>query len=210
MGMSPYKMLDNQFQTLSTDSTKCVVEIGSERGEGSTAYFRDWSHAHGLDFHTVDVTNDAQTHFTNNTAYGGVGGINFHVVETGHAWCRDVLPTLGKQIAVLYLDNFDWIDPVNLQYQWLHDQIAAYAARGVVMSNENSQEEHRLQTQYCLPYMAQQSVILIDDTYQDVNSPTGWGGKCGTAIPLMLAAGYAIVNTTQGIVCHRGIDFKYL
>jgi len=209
MGMSPYKMLDNQFQDLLADQTRLVVEIGSERGEGSTAYFRDWAHARGADFHTVDVTDDAQTHFANNSAFGGVGDINFHTVDTGHAWCRDVLPTLGKQIAVLYLDNFDWIDPVNLQYQWLHDQIAAYAARGVVMSNENSQEEHKLQTLYCLPYMAPQSIILIDDTYQDIGSPTGWGGKCGTAIPLMLAAGYAIVNTTQGIVCHRGIEFKY-
>lgn len=210
MGMSPYKMLNDQFQELQVDNSKCVVEIGSERGEGSTAYFRDWSQARGLDFHTIDVTDEALTHFTNNTAFGGIGNTKFHTVDTGHAWCRDVLPTLGKQIVVLYLDNFDWIDPNNLQYQWLHDQIAAYAARGVVMNNENSMEEHRLQTLYCLPYMAQQSIILIDDTYQDINSPTGWGGKCGTAIPLMLAAGYAIANTTQGVVCYRGIEFKYL
>lgn len=210
MGMSPYKMLDNQFQDLVADQTRLVVEIGSERGEGSTAYFRDWAQARGVDFHTVDVTDEARSHFANNVDYGGIGDIHFHTVDTGHAWCRDVLPTLNKQIAVLYLDNFDWIDPVNLQYQWLHDQIAAYAVRGVVMSNENSQEEHRLQTLYCLPHMAHQSIILIDDTYYDVTSPTGWGGKCGTAIPLMLAAGYAIANTDQGVVCYRGIEFKYL
>lgn len=208
--MAPYKMLDNHFSELHSDNSKCVVEIGSERGEGSTAYFRDWSQSHGLDFHTVDVTDNARTHFINDTKYGGVGNINFHVVDTGYTWCRDVLPTLGKQIAVLYLDNFDWIDPVNLQYQWLHDQIAAYAARGVVMNNENSMEEHRLQTLYCLPYMAPQSIILIDDTYQDVTSPTGWGGKCGTAIPLIIAAGFTVANTSQGIVCYRGLEFKGL
>lgn len=207
MGMMPYKMLDNCFQQLHTDNLKCVVEIGSERGEGSTAYLRDWTRKFAIDFHTVDVTTDAQQHFANDTE---PGAINFHVVDTGHAWCRDILPTLGKQISVLYLDNFDWIDPVNLQYQWLHDQIAAYSARGVVMSNANSQEEHRLQTEYCLPYMADQSIILIDDTYNDVCSPTGWGGKCGTAIPLMLAAGFHVANTIQGIVCYRGVDFKGL
>jgi hypothetical protein len=208
MGMLPYKILDNHFRELQVDSSKCVVEIGSERGEGSTAYFRDWVSVHSIDFHTVDVTDDALRHFINHA--GGAGDIKFHITETGHAWCRDVLPTLGKQISVLYLDNFDWIDPVNLQYQWLHDQITAYAARGVVMNNENSQEEHRLQTLYCLPYMAPQSIILIDDSWPDTTSPTGWGGKCGTAIPLMLAAGYAIANTTQGVVCYRGIEFKYL
>ena len=208
--MAPYKLLDNQFQDLQTDSSKCVVEIGSERGEGSTAYFRAYSLKRGIDFHTVDVTDDALNFFTINANAGGPNDINFHKAESGHAWCRDVLPKLGKQISVLYLDNFDWIDPNNLQYQWLQDQIASYAARGVVMSNENSQEEHRLQTLFCLPYMAPQSVILIDDTFQDIGSPTGWGGKCGTAIPLMLAAGYAIANTDKGIVCYRGIEFKYL
>jgi len=207
MGMSPYKMLDRHFQNLLTDDTKCVVEIGSERGEGSTAYFRNWSQARNIAFHTVDVTSDALMHFTNNSEFGGVGNIVFHVVNTGHEWCRDTLPTLGKQISVLYLDNFDWIDPVNLQYQWLHDQIAAYAERGVVMSNENSQEEHRLQTLYCLPHMAPQSIILIDDSYEDTSSLTGWGGKCGTAIPLMIVAGYSVANTPQGMVCYRGLDF---
>lgn len=202
--MSPYKMLDNNFQTVHTDNSLCVVEIGSERGEGSTAYLRDWAQAHGLNFHTVDVTSDAKTHFADNP-----DNINFHIVNTGHEWCRDVLPTLGKQIVVLYLDNFDWIDPVNLQYLWLHDQIAAYSARGVVMNNENSQEEHRLQTLYCLPYMAPQSIILIDDSYEDITSPTGWGGKCGTAIPLMIAAGYTVANTPKGMVCYRGLDFDH-
>jgi hypothetical protein len=204
MGMVPYKILDNCFRELQVDTSKCVVEIGSERGEGSTAYFRDWVSVHGVDFHTVDVTDDALQHFTKH--YGGAGDIKFHITETGHAWCRDVLPTLGKQISVLYLDNFDWIDPVNLQYQWLHDQIAAYAARGVVMNNENSQEEHRLQTLYCLPYMAPRSIIIIDDSWPDTTSPTGWGGKCGTAIPMMLDAGYQILIDEGKMVLYRGLE----
>jgi len=202
--MVPYKILDNRFRELQVDTSKCVVEIGSERGEGSTAYFRDWVSVHGVDFHTVDVTDDALRHFINHN--GGPGDIKFHITETGHAWCRDVLPTLGKQISVLYLDNFDWIDPVNLQYQWLHDQIAAYAARGVVMNNENSQEEHRLQTLYCLPHMAPRSIIIIDDSWPDTTSPTGWGGKCGTAIPMMLDAGYQILIDQGKMVLYRGLD----
>ena len=204
MGMVPYKILDNRFRELQVDTSKCVVEIGSERGEGSTAYFRDWVSVHGVDFHTVDVTDDALQHFTKH--YGGAGDIKFHITETGHAWCRDVLPTLGKQISVLYLDNFDWIDPVNLQYQWLHDQIAAYASRGVVMNNENSQEEHRLQTLYCLPHMAARSIIIIDDSWTDTTSPTGWGGKCGTAIPMMLDAEYQILIDEGKMVLYRGLE----
>lgn len=207
MGTRPFKMLEGQFQHLSADNSTIVVEIGSERGEGSTRFFRDWCRPRNIDFYTVDVTDEAHEHFTKNLSYGGLDGINFQKVNSGHEWCKDFLPTLGKQIKVLYLDNFDWIDPNNLQYQWQQDQIVSYADRGVTLNNENSQEEHRLQTLYCLPYMAAQSIILIDDSYQDVNSPSGWGGKCGTAIPLMLAAGYAIANTAQGIVCYREINF---
>ena len=110
---------------------------------------------------------------------------------------------MNVQIKVLYLDNFDWVDPNNLQYQWMQDQIAAYARRGIELTNENSQREHYLQTQYCLPYMSQHSIILIDDSYEDITSPTGWGGKCGTAIPLMLSAGYTIEQGPMGIVCVR-------
>lgn len=202
MGTTPYRLLEQKFQTLSTDSHKhCIAEIGSERGEGSTQFFKNWAQARNIEFHTVDVTDYARSHF------GAESGINFHVVDTGHAWCRDVLPSLGKTIKILYLDNFDWIDPNNLQYQWLQDQIAAYAERGVVMSNENSQEEHRLQAMYCLPYMDEQSIILIDDTWQDYGSPTGWNGKCGTAVPLIIEAGYTVIHGSFGVIAYRGVEF---
>ena len=209
----PYRILeDAHLPELQSDSSNCVVEIGSERGEGSTAYLRDWAAGRGMDFHTVDVTDTAQTHFANDPAFGGVGRINFHTVDAGHAWCRDTLPGLGRRIAVLYLDNFDWIWAGSEDKPGDQEQIADYARRGVVMNNENSQEEHRLQTLYCLPCMAAQSIIIIDDTFPDRRSPTGWSGKCGTAMPLILAAGYTVAARemvrTGRLVCCRGVKLK--
>ena len=215
MGSRPYLILgDSHLPELQSDGSNCVVEIGSERGEGSTAHLRDWAAAGGMDFHTVDVTLEAQRRFV---GHPGVGGINFHVVDSGHAWCRDTLPGLGRRIAVLYLDNFDWTWAGSEDEPWIHEQIADYARRGVVMNNENSQEEHRLQTLYCLPYMAAQSIIIMDDTFPDRRSPTGWGGKCGTAMPLILAAGYTVAarywvytGATKGgrLVCGRGVGLE--
>lgn len=206
MGTRPFKMLEETCKLLPVTSNEIVVEIGSDRGEGSTAFFRDWAKQKGLEFHTVDVLDDAKRYFETNLESGGADGINFHVVSTGHAWCRDELPSMNKKIKVLYLDNFDWIDPVNLQYQWLHDQISDYASRGVVMNNENSQEEHRLQALYCLPHLADACAVLIDDSWMDVGGPTGWGGKCGTAIPLLLANGFRVEQNSYGIVCYRGFE----
>jgi hypothetical protein len=207
MGMIPYTILkDNPvLSNLSVGPDQCVVEIGSERGEGSTAFLYNWAHERGLQFYSVDVVPDAQQHFSDMPA-----DFNFCLTSAGSDWCKDQLPLLQKRIKVLYLDNFDWIDPNNLQYQWLHDQIAAYAERGVVMNNENCQEEHRLQALYCLPYMDHESIVLIDDSWVDSGTPTGFNGKCGTAIPVFIAAGYKVkVDETADkykLFLYRGID----
>ena len=203
MGTRPYQLLGQIANTYIPAENTIAVEIGSERGEGSTAFIRDWCKRFNIEFHTVDVLDHAKKHFE---TLQQTDGIAFHVVNTGHEWCRDRLPVLNKPISILYLDNFDWIDPVNLQYQWLHDQIAAYAERGVVMNNENCQEEHRLQAVYCLPHMAESSIVIIDDTWQDYNSPTGWNGKCGTAIPVFLQAGYTAIYGSFGVLLGRGVD----
>ncbi len=205
--MIPYTVLheNNTLKNLQTGPNQCVVEIGSERGEGSTSYLYQWAHNRGLDFYSVDVVPDAQAHFKDMPP-----DFNFCLTEAGSEWCKTKLPLLHKRIKVLYLDNFDWIDPNNLQYQWLHDQIAAYAERGVVMNNENCQEEHRLQALHCLPYMDYQSIVLIDDSWIDSTTTTGFNGKCGTAIPLFLTAGYKIrVDETDGkykLFLYRGIE----
>jgi hypothetical protein len=92
---------------------------------------------------------------------------------------------------VLYLDNFDWIwDEDNLA-DYIKEQIQQYAQRGVVMNNRNCQEEHRLQVQYCLPYLDKQSVVIMDDTFYNNGI---WNGKCATAIELLMQNGYVIKN----------------
>lgn len=207
MGMIPYTVLDENpaMAKLQFEANQCVVEIGSERGEGSTSFLYNWAHRNGLQFYSVDVVPDAQQHFADMPP-----DFNFCLTNAGSEWCEKKLPLLLQKIKVLYLDNFDWIDPVNLQYQWLHDQIAAYATRGVVMNNENCQEEHRLQALHCLPYMAYQSIVLIDDSWVDSGTPTGFNGKCGTAIPVFIAAGYRVAIDETGdkykLFLYRGLD----
>ena len=196
-----YYLLDKRFPTLGYTDQDCIVEIGSHRWDGSTFFFRDWAVPRKLDFHTVDVCDDALKYIQQ---HGTTDGINFHIAEAGSIWARDVLPTIGKQIKILYLDNFDWLYEPGKPY--MDEQIKSYAARGVEMTNENSQKEHLAQAVHCQQYMSPQSVIFCDDTWHDSVDRERFDGKCGTAVPLFLEAGYKSVFEQGAMILYRGIN----
>ena len=186
MGTKPYLLLENSFKNLTCNADNIVLEIGSERGEGSSEWLHNWAKGRGMEFHSVDVLADAKNSAANHD-------IQFHVHESGSSWCREVLPLLGKKIKVLYLDNFDWIADSWTQNppDFLVNQIEEYASRGVSMNNANSQQEHLLQAKYCLPFMDEESIIIVDDTYYDLATET-WGGKCGLVMPWLEQHGYEL------------------
>jgi hypothetical protein len=183
MGSKPYNKLDNI--SLHTTHDNIVVEIGSERGEGSSLWLHDWAKQRNIEFYSVDVE-----HRMREITYTE---INWVVTSSGSDWCKTILPGLDKKIKVLYLDNFDWIwEPENIP-DWIRGQIDSYAQRGVAMNNQNCQEEHRLQVEYCLPYLDKQSVVIMDDTFYSTQHK--WDGKCATVIPLLMQNGFKIHGT---------------
>ena len=40
--------------------TSIILEIGSDRYEGSTEYFSNLAQQHGVEFHSVDIVDNAQ------------------------------------------------------------------------------------------------------------------------------------------------------
>jgi hypothetical protein len=187
VGFKPYNKLENF--NLTVDQNNIVVEIGSERGEGSSVWLYNWAKQRNIEFYSVDVEHSPREQHHPE--------INWIVASSGSDWCKNSLPGLNKKIKVLYLDNFDWIwEPENIP-DGIQGQIDSYARRGVTMNNQNCQEEHRLQVEYCLPYLDEQSIVIMDDTfYYDY-----WDGKCATAIPLLLQNGFEIhgkVYATRG------------
>jgi len=210
MGTKPYLILEEKFKDLTFTNEDIVLEIGSERGDGSSVFLHNWALERGLKFISIDVTSAASSY---NPAL-----IDYRVVDSGSNWCRNVLPTLNKKIKVLYLDNFDIIWPcsyVNGKPDIPTQQlIQEYAAQGVTLNNDNCKLEHKLQTQYCLPYMQEQSIFIYDDTFKNFyNRPDiNWEGKGGTAVPLLIKAGYSTTGHTisQGeyldVVAYRGCN----
>ncbi len=185
MGAEPYKILKTKFKNLTFQPHEFVLEIGSDWWDCHSKFLHFWSYINDTSFISVDVIEYPKTKH-------GYLGIDFRTSTSGSDWCRDELPKLNKKIKVLYLDNFDWIwNPENIP-AFIQEQIDSYAKRGVVMNNDNCKEEHRLQVERCLPFMAEQSLVIMDDTFPDFRYPSGWSGKCGSAIGLLKEHGYII------------------
>ena len=147
-----------------TDCTGlCIVEIGSERGEGSTAFLAETASRLGMAFYTIDFDSaqaDAATSICARFANPNI--LAFHM--TGEDFLTNVFPKLGKQIFFLYLDNFDFIyDGIVGQ---CNDLISRYAELGTKMNNENSKDAHLRQAELALPFTYEGSIILCDDTFK--------------------------------------------
>lgn len=79
----------------------CMVEIGSERGQGSTLWFAQQAKELDVPFYSVDINEEAKT------KYSGPP-VDWQTTDLGSYWCRDILPLMGRKIKILYLDNMDW------------------------------------------------------------------------------------------------------
>lgn len=171
---------------LKFSNNNIIVEIGSDRGEGSTAWFNKIAEQVDVDFYSIDVNDYALNTFKH------LEHTKFIVTESGSKWAHEELPKLDKKIKVLYLDNYDWISTMdNIRDNELQ-QKDEYKSRGVDMSNLDCQREHLYQMIGCLPYMDQESLIICDDTPYNRSSGI-YFGKNGAVIPYLLNYGYKIV-----------------
>jgi hypothetical protein len=84
------------------DADSIFLEIGSSRGPGcSTQELADIAYELGVKLHSVDIRPEIHSEIKHDN-------VVLHTA-VGSEWCESVLPTLGKKIAFLYLDNFDII-----------------------------------------------------------------------------------------------------
>jgi hypothetical protein len=193
---------------LTFDTSNIILEIGSDRAEGSTEWFDELAKTKNVDFYSIDVVDEASKKFKHLT------NTNFVVAKSGSIWTHTELSKLKKKIKVLYLDNYDWISSMNNINSHEQRLIDEYAKRGVTMTNLDCQREHLYQMIGCLPYMEDESLIICDDTpYND--SAGVYFGKNGAVVPYLLNFGYEIVfgrghnrncEEDNGIILYRKIQ----
>ena len=173
------------------------VEIGSERGEGSTFNLLAQAKKFKIVLHTVDVSSHCSRVMTD-------PNLICHVAK-GSEWTKNFATTINKKISLLHLDNFDWIwNPYEID-TFIQQQIWDYKNKfNTVMNNQRCQLEHLEQVLNLFPYLAPQCLIAMDDTFLHRGV---WSGKCGPAIPYLLLHGFRTVATNAGgTVLARGFD----
>lgn len=151
----------------------CILEVGTERGEGSTAYLREFAQQRGAEFVTVDPDPERAQ----------FGAVSARAEDYLEDWQHG-------HIRFAYLDGFDW------PYSWhlsdpqaMRDYSAQYAAWGAEFSQEASAESHLAIARHLCRLGA--DVIVLDDTWF---SPRGWQGKGGTAVPYLIGNGFYVVE----------------
>jgi len=175
-----------------------IVEIGSDRWEGSSAYFADLACHHHMKFVTVDLDEQA--------AHRVCRSMNpelFQKIEFVHAegaeWSRRYQ---GSPIKVLYLDNFDWDWSISSHTDMIAQQKQWYQDRNITMTNLNCQAAHMMQMVNLFPHMCPQCLVCVDDTYQ-YNGV--YIGKGGAVVPYLTGQGFNILmEQDYGIILGRG------
>jgi hypothetical protein len=174
------------------------VEIGSERGEGSTLALAGQAARWGTILHSVDIDDSAKNTLSHPALTCWVA--------PGAQWTRDVYPEINKKISLLYLDNFDWTWRPEAVPAWIRSQIFDYQNKfGVKMNNQRCQLEHLTQVVNLLHWLNDNCMIAMDDTfiYRSV-----WSGKCGPAVTFLKLHGFRVIHSdTAGTVMARGFDF---
>lgn len=240
---SLFKKTHNYITNIDPESV--IVEIGSDRGEGSTLYFAELAKQYNIILHTVDVLANAQKEISHPS-------ICWHTA-IGSNWCQDTYPQINKKISVMYLDNFDYlwnnnridntVDPAlwnkskydavkgvdwptefckfeNLPPEFqnevtfpitydsmMQEMRAQYKEFGFRLTNSECQLEHFKQLFYLHDWLADDCVVIFDETFRYNDC---WIGKNGPGVVLLQTLGFRIVvEDTRGgleraIILKRG------
>ena len=171
------------------------IEIGVDRGEGSTKFFADLAKDRATRFYAVDYDQDQidglKQRFINMPDH--VRAIQAKGEDFLDNF-RNLEPT--AQVSLVYLDNFDWDYWVNRKAKpFVPAQKERYLQKmGTEMTNLNSQQAHLKQAIRLMPLMCNNSIIVCDDTWYEPNEGV-FIGKCSAAIPYLLSEGYRLLHS---------------
>jgi len=173
-----------------------LLEIGSDRWEGSTLVLSDIAFANQKILHSVDI--DDELIHRNSKQYQGKA-VNFYNIKG-----EDFLDEhTDLKFSIVLLDNFDW-DWWTEQTppDFLKEQQDMYISKfHVDMTNTNSQIAHLVQAIKLTNMLAKQCIIVCDDTF--INRNQTYDGKSGAAVPYLLTLGFTPYVVPAGVILVR-------
>ena len=174
------------------------LEIGIDRGEGSTPWLADQAKSRNQDFFAVDVDpNQIQITRQRFIDQGQMSPKIFFVLEKGEDFIKNFAKDHPeRRFSLAYLDNFDWdywlgveeeefVPKIKKQYQDIMN---------VEMLNINSQISHLYQAMLLAPLMTANSIFVCDDTWYHPEEGV-FIGKCSSVVPYLIMIGYQVLHT---------------
>jgi hypothetical protein len=173
------------------------VEIGSDRGEGSTQELAELAQRNGTKLITVDISDRARGRLQTQ-----LPEVEF-VVADGASWAREFAHfNSDTDVACVYLDNFDYIWDINEVRPAIKMQMHEYASRGVAMTNQQCQLEHMRQIVELYSLLTPTATVVLDDTFLKNDC---WMGKSAGVVLYLLAKNWQVVHQTLdcGVILQR-------
>uniref|UniRef100_A0A7S4L0L9 Methyltransferase domain-containing protein n=1 Tax=Guillardia theta TaxID=55529 RepID=A0A7S4L0L9_GUITH len=166
----------------------CFIEIGSDRGEGSTKFLSDLANRTNRCFYSVDFSVEGYEN-----ALATCGSCAYQ--DMGERWLGMSFEAVSNysRIALAYLDNYDWTYPWTTEMAYKKQQHVDYASSGLKLSNQKSQEIHLQQAILVERLCSERCFILFDDTWPSA-SLKHHSGKGGRALSFLLSHGFEIIQ----------------
>jgi len=161
-----------------------IIEIGSERGQGSTKILAEMANKNSCHFITIDVMEEIYK-----KALVLIKGINknFNAACMKGEEFLKIYPR--KDICVLYLDAFDIEYP---KKKYSEHRKKLYSSHGLDLSNENAWNMHLQCAENVYDKVLVGGYIVFDDTW--VNKKTKEvEGKGKLAVPFLQSKNYSVV-----------------
>jgi len=178
-----------------------LLEIGSDRGDGSTYIFATLAKNLDRKLFSVDVDKDIIDH--NQEEFSR---LPFSLpVEFFNQTGEDFLDAnKDLKFSIVLLDNFDWDwNPQNTDSSIVAQQIRYREQFNLEMNNHQSQLTHLKQALRLSQMLTDEAMIVCDDTYW-ANEYGTYTGKCGAVIPYLETLGFDVVlNKDHGVVLIR-------
>ncbi|MBE2246037.1 MAG: hypothetical protein IAE67_02170 [Candidatus Competibacteraceae bacterium] len=171
------------------------IEVGSQRGTGSTSRLSVYAQELKMHFITVDADADNAS---------GAAEIVHRVnpaFEAHHALGEVFLDGYnGDSIAICYLDAFDLVT------DWPHKEstINSYKIRNAELSNQAAYDMHLKASKSIVDKVISGGFVCFDDVWKDRSG--NWQGKGKTAIPYLLDNGYKIICYVQNSLLMQRVD----
>jgi hypothetical protein len=200
-GASAYHLLSDLADEL--DSVGAIVEVGSDRGEGSTSFLSALANRTHRPFFSVDFSEEG---FLNARAACGScahQGMGEQWLEDEEGFAAAAAAEAGLRggqtqqlVALAYLDNYDWTYPWTKTMSYKLQQHKDYQEQGLALSNAASQETHLRQAMAVEKRCSARCFVLFDDTWPGA-APGLYNGKGGRAVGFLLAKGFEVVQQSS-------------